>query len=496
MEWHIPQRQSQVAILVSIAKFFKGLLGQFWIIIPLILVGGDGLKTEGAFFMIFLFFGGFSLVLSIIGYFRFYFSIEDEEFVIRKGVLRKTEINLPIERIQSVNFRQGPIHQLFKVVGLEIDSAGANGKEFEIAALSKEKAEQLKEYLLEKRNTLVQLENGASTDEIFTIEESKELLFKHSPWDLFKIGISQNHLQTAGILLLFFFGLYDDISELFFDDIFDFIEKVMGVDVQNVLIISLFAIPLFLIASFVITLFRTVLSEFNLRFWKTNSGFQLKGGLINRKETVALLRKIQTIHASSNPIQRKLGLSAFRMNQAASTEVANRKSISVAGVYENQVKSILRHSYGDLLDLPSIIHKPDRRMIFRRFIFIGLLPAIAASIIAILTKRYEYFALPASLPLIYLYQRAYYNKFTFKLSTDLLVIKRGVLTQRQSYLELFKIQACQISQSPYQRRKNLAHLEVHTASGNLTIPFISLELAQSLHDVFMYRAEKTEEAWM
>jgi len=495
-DWSISQRQSKVAILVKISDFAKGLLRQFWVFIPLILFGRDGIRTELAFLLLFLFFGSFSLILSIIGYYRFYFSIENGEFRIRKGVLKKVDINLPIERIQSVNFQQGPIHQLFGVVGVEIDSAGAKGKEFEIAALDKASAEALKIALLEERSELLAEKSGDVESVALVQKEERQLLFQHSMWDLFKIGISQNHLRTAGILLAFVFGLYENIASMLFDDFFDGVEKVLGVELESIWMTILIVLPLFLIASFLVTLVRTVLSEFNLRFWMSPRGFTLQGGLINRKQTVALLKKIQTVRWSANPIQRTMGFFSLRLNQAASSEVAASKSTKIAGVYGHQLDSIMQHTYGALLDDEVISAKPDRRLIYRRFLFLGILPSLAAIFLAIFTQAYHYLVLPALLPLIYWIQLRWWQRFRYDVGRDLLQVYRGFITHKATILEIFKVQAVQISQTPYQRRKDLASVHIYSASGNVTLPYIELSEAQRVHDTIVYRAEVSDDSWM
>ncbi len=479
-----------------ISGFAKGLLRQFWVFIPLMLFGRDGIRTELAFLLLFLFFGSFSLILSIIGYYRFYFSIENGEFRIRKGVLKKVDINLPIERIQSVNFQQGPIHQLLGVVGVEIDSAGAKGKEFEISALDKASAEALKRALLEERTEILATQGDISDTESPVKEEERELLFKHSMWDLFKIGVSQNHLRTAGILLAFVVGLYENIASMLFDDFFDGVEKVLGIEVENIWMTILVIVPLFLIASFIITLFRTILSEFNLRFWMSPRGFTLQGGLINRKQTVALLKKIQTVRWSANPIQRAMGFSSLRLNQAASSEVATRKSTRIAGVYEHQLDSILEHTYGALLDDEVMSAKPDRRLIYRRFLFLGVLPSIAATVYSLFSGNYQYLALPAMLPLIFWVQVQWWRRFRYDVSKEILQVYRGFITHSATVLELYKVQAVQISQTPYQRRTDLASVQIYSASGNVTLPYIALSEARRVHDTLLYRAEISEDPWM
>ena len=89
-----------------------------------------------------------SALFSIWYYFKFYFYVKDGELIIEKGILEKTKLNIPFERIQTINFQQSILHQLFDVVGLEIDTAGSGKKELSITAVEKDKAELIRDYLI------------------------------------------------------------------------------------------------------------------------------------------------------------------------------------------------------------------------------------------------------------------------------------------------------------------------------------------------------------
>jgi putative membrane protein len=52
-----------------------------------------------------------------------------------------------------------------------------------------------------------------------------------------------------------------------------------------------------------------------------------------------------------------------------------------------------------------------------------------------------------------------------------------------------------VTQSRYQRRKGLASLRMHMASGRVSIPYIKHAQAQQLRDYILYRVESSQKAW-
>jgi putative membrane protein len=52
-----------------------------------------------------------------------------------------------------------------------------------------------------------------------------------------------------------------------------------------------------------------------------------------------------------------------------------------------------------------------------------------------------------------------------------------------------------VTQSRYQRRKNLASLRMYMASGTVNIPYIDHLRAQQLRDYILFRIESSQKAW-
>lgn len=78
------------------------------------------------------------------------FAIRERDLTYRSGVFfRKTTV-IPYNRIQHAEVKQGPIERWFNLQGLEIYSAGGDGSDLYIPGLPANRADQLKDYIIEK----------------------------------------------------------------------------------------------------------------------------------------------------------------------------------------------------------------------------------------------------------------------------------------------------------------------------------------------------------
>ncbi len=191
------------------------LIRQLWPLI-LVLIFNRGDSFEFWLGLISIGVGALTIVGSVVAYFKFYYYIDEENLHIDKGLFNKTSLNLPFERIQSVDFEQNIIHQLFDVVQVNIDSAGTKGNEISFDALTKEQATALREYIMARKASMVGPE-----EESKEVIEHEETILRLTEKDLVKIGISQNHLRTAGIIFAAIWALADNIGQVLNRDIYE-----------------------------------------------------------------------------------------------------------------------------------------------------------------------------------------------------------------------------------------------------------------------------------
>ncbi len=494
---NFPTRQSSVAILLILLRFVKGAFRQLW---PVFLVfffnpgkeGGTPLWMQG-----FLALGFFASIVSIVAYFKFYFYVENDELVIEKGVLRKSKLNVPIDRIQTVNFKQGILHQVFNVVSIDIDTAGSVGNELSINALRKNQAVALRDYVeSQKRELLIEHADEDISLGKSQVPQRQELLFQLNNTDLFKIGVSQNHLRTVGLIMAFFYGFLDDIENALNIDLFKNIDKWVGEDRNAWFLYLLVGIPIFLFISFLLTLVNTMFRHYGLKFWRTDSGFKMVSGLFTKKEQSANLQKIQLIRWYVSPIKKIFKMFAVSLSQAASVAIGRRSSIYIPGCYEPHLNAIRRTYWQEEETLEFKQHSISKLICWRQVLYMGILPTIGLIVWTFRIWSWLSLLWLLLIPLVYLLSLRYHRNWKYFLNEDGIRTTSGIFTMSHALLQWYKVQSVEIRQSIYQRRKDVANLTLFTAAGSVSIPYIELEKAQAIHDFVLYKVEIDTRNWM
>jgi len=78
------------------------------------------------------------------------YALREKDIIYRKGVLFKSTIVIPFNRVQHVEVKQGPIERYFGLHTLAIYTAGGESSDLSIPGLSGETAQQMKEFIVQK----------------------------------------------------------------------------------------------------------------------------------------------------------------------------------------------------------------------------------------------------------------------------------------------------------------------------------------------------------
>lgn len=492
--FHTPTRQAPIAIAIIIINIIKSIIRNWWPFILILIFRSNLLGPDTARLLV----GAvavFVICISIWQYYRFHFYLSQDKLHVSRGIFRKVKMDIPFDRIQAITFEQHIIHQLFDVTKLKVDTAGSTDEEFDFAALDQAKARELRNFILKNK---VQSDTAVDMDNIEEGQSGATPLIHLAPMDLIRVGVSQNHLRTAGIIVLFFMTLRDRIEETVGDRFLDVFDQYTDQIVNNLVTYGVFLFISLIIVSFVGTLIYTILRYYDLYLWKTRQGYRVEAGLFNRVEQAAQFDKIQMIRWVSNPIRKVFGIVSLRLYQASSASRQNKTTISVPGCKIPELNEIRRSHYSlDHTDHTTFRLTIDRRYFWRRLLFIGFIPAVTFVIIGYFTVYWQWYIVAALWAIfMFFYQSNYHRKWTCEMSDYYLEIHYGLIERISKGLLLFKIQGVEIKQTPYQRRNSLSTVVLYTASGDVVIPYLSLEQGLRLKNYILYRVETSRKKWM
>ena len=490
-DFSVPNRQSYVAIIMILFKTINVVARQLFPVLVVILVGGS--KQKGDYILWFVIaVSALTMIYSTINFFRTYFIVENDELILHTGIFSRKKISIPFSRIQTINFEQNIVHQFFSVSRIKVDTAGSEKNEFEFHALETVKAHALRDLVLSVKKE-VEPSADATLNEETIIAPSYTKIMSLNPSDLLKVGLTENHFKSGGLIFLFFFWIYQNLQEVGVD-VDEYSQEVPDWEwgIYSVLII----ISLLLIISIVISLFRTLIKNYDLQFLRTARGFKIVSGLFTKREISALDHKIQHISWSDNLLKRLIGFKDLSLNQASGTELNTKQNIHIPGCSVHHIQSVVDTLFGTT-DFESFVLQGIDRKYFERFALIISMILFIAGLLTYFIDQIDKM-LPVLIVGIYFILTRYisYRKKSFGHNNELVFICGGIFGEKAEVLPMYKIQAVEIHQSPYQSKHQLCSLSLFTASGRIKIPYIKLSTGRTLSDTFIYKVESDKRMWM
>lgn len=489
-----PNRQSYAAIVFLAYNFFKVLIRQLWPVLIAILVGRENIKNiliwSIAAISILVF------VFAVISFFRYYFYIDQDELIVVKGVFKRSRTNIPFQRIQTINIEQSILHQILQVAKLEVDTAGSKGTEFSFSALEMAKAEALRNIVLDRKAMTRAVLPSQTIEKEPLIRQTRERILHLSFSELIRIGTTQNHLRSLLIILAFFLTLYNQVEDFGVEtgEVVDQINQEM-IYFGKIAIIVMSVMSI--IVSFLFSIIRTIIRYYDFTLSRTADGFNIVSGLFTKKQISAKDHKIQYISWSDNPLKRILGIYDVHLKQASSSEVRDTRSISIPGCNIENINRIKSYYISSDHWIKLKNFKISGKIILFRWLYFGLLPALLLMAVLLLTNQLSYVFIPTIWPFVtYLAYRVNHKKWNFALNDEMIFIQHGIFGNYFKALRLYKIQSIALRQSIYQRKHRLANVVIYTASGQISIPFVDLELAMDLCDFVLYKIQTDRRKWM
>ncbi|MEK8179600.1 PH domain-containing protein [Flavobacterium buctense] len=493
-----PQRQSLVGILVIFLEMIFQLLKAMWPIIVITLLKANSLSVligSLTLLAVAVYFG----VYSFLKYrnFTFYIDEENEEFIISDGIINKTKTTIQLHKIQQVNIKQNLIQRLIGVYALDVDTAGSDKKEGNIKAISHDLALALKSKLLENEGKKV----AVSEEEIAAEKPEYQAIpfLKVNLGSLLKIGITSNYVKSVGLILTFFFTIYENLHQAGAEDVIS-TEKLEGfVDNNSVWYSGLLFVLIMFSVVFLINIGRTVIKFFDYTVTKQKGSLMLTYGLINTQSTILKPEKVQIVKVSRNYLQKKLNVLEIKIRQAISDEKKDNKSlIEVPGCNAFERDEILRLLFKQVPE-KGVMMKPNfRKLIFSIFLIIVLPLTVYFLFGKYVEPRVFEYANVAVFFAIFMLVLLFFGFRNYRLFVnDNHIIKQsGAWDVDHEIIEIGKIQAITTSQLFWHKSLNIGSLTMHTAGGNITFHLGKFDKINEYVNLWLYEIETSNSNWM
>lgn len=462
------RRQHPVA---AITQFLAVLRQNLFPILIFVVVGSR--NTDQLFFYFFALAVLVTLVLGIVGWFRFSFRVDGEELQIKKGIFVRKELFLTKDRIQVIDITEGLLQRVFGLVKVEVKSAGSGTESATISAITREEAEELRRLLRE--NGKVKAE--ASTEEEILVEE-KNLSWKLSNRDLFLAALTSGNFGLIASILGATSGQLDQfINEENLEYAFGLIPGLGNVS------FFIGAVILILFVSYLFSFLGVIFQYFGFEVEKRETELVITSGLLERKQTTVPFNRIQALRFMEGIFREPFGYGMLYVESAGFEQKGSEKSIVLLPFFKKEkLEDFLAEFIEPVQMLDQEITPPDRA--FFRYL------RRPAYLIALLTPViwwfwdfgwiFFWFLVPA----IFLGWLRYKDAKLF-FNEEELKLQYRVLAKRTAFVKKKRIQVKEYSINPFQRRKKLSSLIVTVASGAGGREFRLMDLDQKESDGFI-----------
>ena len=372
------------------------------------------------------------------------FNIEDNSLRIKKGVLRKEDRKIPLDRVQNVDTKRNIVQRLMGISQVNVETAGGTNTEASLKHLTKNNASELKNLLRESKN-----EEETGKDPIYKIKKTELLLLSIS-------SIDGRVLAVVGTI----FG----IAPAFVSSA---IEQVnIGMNSGSVLLFTAGAGLTWLVG------FASTLSKYwGFNLYESDKSLKYERGLFNRAEGEIPLKKVQKLTVEANIIQRTLNYASLKIDTAgySITQSTSQGPEAALPLADKQTIRRLSNKIGnvDTPELEKITSTARTRYVFRY-----LLSSVTLSVVAVYMFESSvhtvvfFFGLLATAS-IFAGHLKWKNR-GYKLSKEHAVISKGFWKNRTTYIPYFRVQNVIESRTILQRRWSLSTLDIDTAgTGNI-----------------------------
>ena len=449
-------------------------------------------------------------VLLVVRYLTFNYTFGDDELVIRSGLFFKNERHVPYSRIQNLDAVQNALHRLCGVVDVRVDTGSGAQADATLSVVSWPAYEEMRRRVLDERA----LARGAGVPGV----AGDRSILVLSPRDLAVLGLIENR---AAVLVAAVFGLLLETGML------ERAVNAVGIDaarrgVLRRLFMSVFrdgtlslndalgaagAILGLLIVLRVLSVIWAIVRLYGFRLTLAGADLRTEYGLITRVSATVPLHRIQTLTIRRGLIHRWCDRASVKVESAGGQGAADapgqtpRRRESLAPIIkEAELPALLRIVLPDL-DLGEPAWNGPAPGAFGRELRARLVLAlIGALLTTFLLAWWAVAVLGLFAAWSWVSARIYTAHLGWAVIDGAVLFRTGWIRRHVTVARVSKVQAVAMTQSPFDRRHQMASVRVDTAgageaSHRVDIPYLRVETATQLFEQLGTAAARTAFRW-
>ncbi len=448
-------------------------------------------------------------VVTIVQFWFYHYWLEDDRLVVKEGILFKSLRQVPYERIQNLNVEKNVLHRLFKVATLQVESASGVKPEAVIRVIADDQVKYIQQVIkqralaavgaghqIEATANAVDVDNGAE-------ESTASPLYQMSDKDVTTFGfISHRALLPIGIVASILLP-----NDYYRDKFVSVVQNFVGeLHVERWaftewLIYGVAFALLMLVTIWLSSILLAFLKLYQFRLARQDNNLHAEMGLLTKITANIPIKRIQLLKIKHSPLHRLFKKVSVKMETAGGvTEQSGITMFWIAPLIskakaQNLITAIQPEVKWQSIEWINLEPRAWKR-VFKRIGFFILLP------MAPLLYFYHGWGLLmlALLPLAFMYAKAYVNKAGYAANDEIIAYRHGVMFHTISIVKVAKIQNISYTQTPFDRRNDMARITVDTAGSNpvsqdINIHYLDVDKVKRLMTKLSTQVSQSKFVW-
>ncbi len=307
-----PERLHPLFLLTGLGKSLRAAWG--------LVAGGAVLAAQGRWWLVAIICVGF-VVVSIGGlllkWLKLEYRVGAHELRIDSGFLNRTSRAIPFDRVTDIDLEQGPLHRLFSLARVRLEtgaSAGAKNEDGVLDAISLARAEALRDHIRARhaRPAAAPVDARDAPPALFAMGTRRVItagLFNFSLAVLAGLfGIS----QTVGDVIGF-----DPFRRSFWRAALDRYEPLQALLMAHQFIAVIGGTLVLVVIGIGTGILRTVLREHGFRLDRSDTGLRRRRGLLTLTDVSIPAKRVQAAILVSGPIRRTFNWCQLKLQSLA-----------------------------------------------------------------------------------------------------------------------------------------------------------------------------------
>ena len=452
------ERLHPLYLVTGLGKSLKGAWG--------LIAGMAVLGSQGRWWLVALIATGYvivSLVSLLLTWLKFEYRVGSDELRIDSGFLSRNSRAIPFDRVTDVDLEQGPLHRLFGLARVRLEtgaSAGAKNEDGVLDTIALARAEALRDHVRARRGRAAVADvadDDIAAPPLFAMDKSRVATAGLFNFSLAVVAGLFGVSQTFGDVLGF-----DPFERSFWMAMAERSGPLRELVVAHQFIAVIGGGIVLVLLGIATGMIRTLLREHGFRLDRTETGLRRRRGLLTLTDVTVPVRRVQAAILASGPVRRAFGWCELKL-QSLAMDGAKGDHVVAPLAHPDEATTILASlgwpaspSAGPWSNV-SIAYVTSLAALLA-------LPALVAIIVGLLVQPLVMLWAVGALVAVAARWLGW-RQTRFSLSDQALFVEQGWWRRRRSIVPTRNIQSVDLSQSAWSRAFGICTLRLGVAGG-------------------------------